>query len=437
MRISVFGLGYVGVVSAACLARNGHDVVGVDTNPTKVTLVNDGASPIVEKGLDGLLKAAVSEGRLRATTDAAEAVMSTDMSLVCVGTPGNGNGSLNLSFVERVCRDIGSALARVDGWHLVTVRSTMLPGSMTNLVIPTLERASGKRAGVDFGVCFNPEFLREGSAVHDFDDPPKTVIGELDTRSGDVLASLYEHLPAPLFRTDIGTAEMVKYVDNAWHALKVVFANEIGNICKTAGVDSHAVMDIFCRDTKLNLSPCYLKPGFAFGGSCLPKDVRALTHYARSNDVDTPVLSSILSSNELQVRRAFDLLKAYGRRRVGVLGMSFKAGTDDLRESPLVGLIELLIGKGYELSIYDRNVSLAKLIGANRDYILEHIPHIERLMVDDPCRLLERSDIVVVGTAEPEFSSILRNVPRDTVILDLVRVDNALRERPAYQGICW
>ena len=437
MRISVFGLGYVGVVSAACLARNGHTVVGVDTNPTKVELVNAGASPIVEKGLDGLLRKALNEGRLRATTDAAEAVTSTDLSLVCVGTPGNGNGSLNLAFVERVCRDIGSALGRVDGWHLVTVRSTMLPGSMRNLVIPTLERASGKRAGVDFGVCFNPEFLREGSAVQDFDDPAKTVIGELDSRSGDVLASLYEHLPAPLFRTDIGTAEMVKYVDNAWHALKVVFANEIGNICKTAGVDSHAVMDIFCRDTKLNLSPCYLKPGFAFGGSCLPKDVRALTHYARSNDVDTPVLSSILTSNELQVRRAFQILQSYGRRRVGVLGMSFKAGTDDLRESPLVSLIELLIGKGYELMIYDRNVSLAKLIGANREYILEHIPHIERLMVDDPCRLLERSDILVVGTAEPEFSSILRNVPSDTVILDLVRVDNALRERPAYQGICW
>src|SRR5690606_16304320 len=361
---------------------------------------NDGASPIVEKGLDELLRNAVAEGRLRATMNAADAVAASDVSLVCVGTPGNGNGSLNLAFVERVCRDIGRALAGVDDWRLVAVRSTMLPGSMRNLVIPALEQASGKRAGADFGVCFNPEFLREGSAVHDFDDPPKTVIGEIDERSGDVLASLYEHLPAPLFRTDLGTAEMVKYVDNAWHALKVVFANEIGNICKVADIDSHAVMDIFCRDTKLNLSPCYLKPGFAFGGSCLPKDVRALTHYARSNDVDTPVLSSVLASNELQIRRAFSLLQAYGRRRIGVLGMSFKAGTDDLRESPLVGLIELLIGKGYELSIYDRNVSLAKLIGANRDYILEHIPHIERLMVDDPHRLVERSDILVVGTAE-------------------------------------
>src|SRR5690606_38933248 len=325
MRISIFGLGYVGVVSAACLARNGHAVVGVDTNPTKVALINDGASPIVEKGLDELLRNAVAEGRLRATMNAADAVAASDVSLVCVGTPGNGNGSLNLAFVERVCRDIGRALTGVDDWRLVAVRSTMLPGSMRNLVIPALEQASGKRAGADFGVCFNPEFLREGSAVHDFDDPPKTVIGEIDERSGDVLASLYEHLPAPLFRTDLGTAEMVKYVDNAWHALKVVFANEIGNICKVADIDSHAVMDIFCRDTKLNLSPCYLKPGFAFGGSCLPKDVRALTHYARSNDVDTPVLSSVLASNELQIRRAFSLLQAYGRRRIGVLGMSFKA----------------------------------------------------------------------------------------------------------------
>jgi GDP-mannose 6-dehydrogenase len=437
MRISVFGLGYVGVVSAACLARNGHTVIGVDTNRAKVALVNEGASPIVEKGLDGLLKSAVAEGRLRATTNAAEAIADTEMSLVCVGTPGNGNGSLSLAFVERVCRDIGAALAHIDDWRLVTIRSTMLPGSMRELVIPTLERASGKRAGIDFGVCFNPEFVREGSAVHDFDDPPKTVIGELDERSGAMLASLYEHLPAPLFRTDLGTAEMVKYVDNAWHALKVVFANEIGNICKMAGVDSHAVMDIFCRDTKLNLSPYYLKPGFAFGGSCLPKDVRALTHYARSNDVDTPVLSSILASNELQIRQAFNMLQSYGRRRVGVLGMSFKAGTDDLRESPLVGLIELLIGKGYDLCIYDRNVSLAKLIGANRDYILEHIPHIERLMVDDPCQLLERSDVLIIGTAEAEFTNILRNASRDTVILDLVRLDNALRERPSYQGICW
>lgn len=437
MRIAVFGLGYVGVVSAACLARNGHTVVGVDTNRTKVALVNEGVSPIVEKGLEEILRNAVDEGRLRATTDANEAVQSADVAMVCVGTPGNGNGSLNSAFVERVCRDIGQALARVDGRRVVAVRSTMLPGSMRDLVIPTLEEASGKRAGADFGVCFNPEFLREGSAVHDFDDPPKTVIGEIDEASGDVLAALYEHLPAPLFRTDLGTAEMVKYVDNAWHALKVVFANEIGNVCKVAGVDSHAVMDIFCQDTKLNLSPCYLKPGFAFGGSCLPKDVRALTHYARSHDVETPVLSSILASNELQIRRAFNLLQGYGRRRIGVLGMSFKAGTDDLRESPLVGLIEFLIGKGYELSIYDRNVSLAKLIGANRDYILEHIPHIEKLMVDDPCRLIERSDILIIGTAEAEFSEILRNVSHDTVILDLVRLDNALRERPAYQGICW
>src|SRR5690606_2268856 len=261
--------------------------------------------------------------------DATDAVQQSETMLICVGTPGNGNGSLNLAYVERVCRDIGNALAGLDEWRLVTIRSTMLPGSMHEVVIPALERASGKKAGVDFGVCFNPEFLREGSAVRDFDDPPKTVIGELDERSGEVLASLYEHLPAPLFRTDLGTAEMVKYVDNAWHALKVVFANEIGNVCKIANVDSHAVMDIFCRDTKLNLSPCYLKPGFAFGGSCLPKDVRALTHYARSNDVDTPVLSSILASNELQIRQAFNLLQAHGRRRIGVLGMSFKAGTDD------------------------------------------------------------------------------------------------------------
>lgn len=439
MRVAVFGLGYVGVVSAACLARDGHNVIGVDTNRGKVELVNDGASPIVEGGLAEILGDAVRSGALRATSDAAEAVRDADVSLICVGTPGNGNGSLSLEFVDRVCRDIGEALADVPGWRVVTLRSTMLPGSMRDRVIPALEAASGKKAGIDFGVCFNPEFLREGSAVKDFDDPPKTVIGQLDERSGDLLAELYAGVPGPKFRTDLPTAEMVKYVDNAWHALKVSFANEIGNICKCCEVDSHAVMDIFCKDTKLNLSPYYLKPGFAFGGSCLPKDVRALTYYARSRDVETPVLSAILPSNELQIARAFEMLQRYGRRRIGVLGMSFKAGTDDLRESPLVGLIERLIGKGYDLSVYDRNVSMAKLIGANRDYILRHIPHIEKLMVDDPCRLLETSEILVVGTPEPEFSKILENAAEGTVILDLVRtkLGDGLWERASYQGICW
>src|SRR5690606_16271888 len=291
MRIAGFGLGYGGIVSAACLARDGHRVIGVDTNRIKVELVNDGASPIVEAGLAEMIGDAVRTGALRATVDATEAVAETELSFVCVGTPGNGNGSLSLEFVDRVCRDIGAALAEVSGWHLVAIRSTMLPGSMRETVIPALEAASGKTAGVDFGVCFNPEFLREGSAVKDYEDPPKTVIGELDERSGDVLERLYAPLPGPKFRTDLATAEMVKYVDNAWHALKIAFANEIGNISKSCGVDSHAVMDIFCRDTKLNLSPCYLKPGFAFGGSCLPKDVRALTYYARSHDLETPVLS--------------------------------------------------------------------------------------------------------------------------------------------------
>ena len=437
MKISVFGLGYVGIVSSACLARDGHVVVGVDTNRNKVDLVNDGASPIVEKGLNGLLRDAVSRGALRATDDAEEGVRDTELSLICVGTPGNGNGSISLKHVEKVCWDIGAGLRASDEWHLVAVRSTILPGCMQELVIPALEEASGKRAGRDFGVCFNPEFLREGSAVKDFDEPPKTVIGELDERSGEKLARIYERVPAPLFRTDLATAEMIKYVDNSWHALKVAFANEIGNICKSSSVDSHAVMEIFCQDTKLNLSPYYLKPGFAFGGSCLPKDVRALTYYARSRDIDTPVLSSILPSNVQQIDRAFAMLQAHGRCRVGVLGMSFKAGTDDLRESPLVSLIELLIGKGYEVCIYDRNVSMAKLIGANREYILEHIPHIEKLMVDDPRELVERSDMVVVGTSEPEFPQVLLGLSDDTPVLDLVRVGGDASARPSYQGICW
>lgn len=436
MRVAIFGLGYVGVVTAACLARDGHSVVGVDTNDAKVRAINEGVSPIIEKDIDKLLDSAVSRGALRATSDAAEAISHSTISLVCVGTPGSANGSLNLQFVENVCREIGAALKAVDFWHVVAVRSTMLPGCMRSLVIPTLEGSSGKRAGHDFGVCFNPEFLREGSAVKDFDEPPKTVIGEIDGRSGEALLEIYGRLSARLFRTDLETAEMVKYVDNTWHALKVAFANEIGNVCKAAGVDSHAVMDIFCQDTKLNLSPYYLKPGFAFGGSCLPKDVRALTYYARTVDVDTPVLSAILPSNGLQVDRALALIQGYGRRRVGILGMSFKAGTDDLRESPLVTLIERLIGKGYDVCIYDRNVQMAKLVGANKSYIVEHIPHISKLMVDDPQALMARSDLVVVGTNEPEFPGALENAREGTVVLDLVRVETE-EHALTYEGICW
>jgi GDP-mannose 6-dehydrogenase len=436
MRISIFGLGYVGAVSAGCLANDGHTVVGVDPNRTKVGLINRGASPIIEKNIGEIIATTVAEGRLRATADAGEAVMDTELSLICVGTPSQWNGSLDLSYVRRVCEEIGAALREKRDFHVLVARSTMLPGSMRSVVIPTLEAASGKTAGVDFGVCNNPEFLREGSAVYDYYHPPKTVIGETDPRSGDLLVELYRRLDAPLIRTDVETAEMVKYTDNAWHALKVVFANEIGNLCKSLGIDGHRVMEIFCRDTKLNLSPYYLKPGFAFGGSCLPKDVRALNYKAKTLDLDLPLLGAILPSNHLQVEKGIRMIVDKGHRKVGILGFSFKAGTDDLRESPMVDVIEHLIGKGYELKLYDRNVNLATLVGANRDYILNRIPHIFRLMVDSLDEVLEFAETLVIGNGAQEFEAVPGRLRPGQVVVDLVRITGE-RSGGSYDGICW
>ena len=436
-KISVFGLGYVGVVSAACLARDGHTVVGVDPNETKVGLIRDGKTPVIEAEVDDLIREAVADGRLSAHTDARAAVAQTDISLVCVGTPSQPNGSLDLRYVEAVCQEIGQAIRIKDAYHVVVMRSTMLPGTMLELVLPTLEAQSGKIAGRDFGVAVNPEFLREGTAVYDYRNPPKTVIGCSDAKSGEIVADLYRHLPADLVVTDLKTAEMVKYVDNVWHALKVGFANEVGNVAKLLGVDGHRVMDIFCLDTKLNLSPYYLKPGFAFGGSCLPKDLRAFTYKAKTLDLNLPILESVLLSNELQVRRGFDMVTAKGGRRVGILGFSFKAGTDDLRESPLVELIERLIGKGYELRVYDRNVNLARLVGANRDYILNRIPHIAALMVDSMDDAIAEADVVVIGNGDPEFRAVPGQLREGQQLVDLVRIDENRRSDGSYDGICW
>ena len=435
MRISIFGLGYVGAVSAGCLARQGHEVIGVDPAQAKVELVNAGRTPIIEKDIGEIIDQMTRTKRLRATTDVAAAVRDSELSLICVGTPSRVNGGLDLSYVRRVCEQIGSELRHKDAFHVVVARSTMLPGSMREVVIPTLEESSGKKAGADFGVCINPEFLREGTAVHDFHFPPKTVIGELDKRSGDVVVELYRDITAPLIRTDIETAEMVKYTDNVWHALKIGFANEIGNICKAQGIDGQRVMDIFCRDTKLNLSPYYLRPGFAFGGSCLPKDVRALTYKARTLDLDLPILNAILPSNERQVERGLRMVMATGHRRVGVLGFSFKAGTDDLRESPMVEVIERLLGKGYELKLYDRNVRLAGLVGANRDYILNRIPHISRLMVERLDDVLDFGETIVVGNADPEFRAVPHRVREDQALIDFVRITE--NNKGNYFGICW
>ena len=436
MKISIFGLGYVGAVSAGCLATSGHEVIGVDPNQKKVDLINAGSTPIIEKDIGEMIAAAVGSGHLRATTDVRDAVLGSDMSLICVGTPSQLNGNLDLSHVRKVCEQIGGALRERNDFHVVVARSTMLPGSMTTVVIPTLEAASGKKAGIDFGVCNNPEFLREGTAVYDYYHPPKTVIGETDERAGDLLVKLYEKMDAPLVRTDVATAEMVKYTDNTWHAVKVAFANEIGNICKAIGIDGHKVMEIFCQDTKLNLSPYYMKPGFAFGGSCLPKDVRALTYKARSLDLELPLLDSILPSNRKQVEKGVKMIVDKGSRKVGILGFSFKAGTDDLRESPMVDVIETLLGKGFELKLFDKNVNLAALTGANQDYILNHIPHISKLMVNSMEGVLQFADTVVIGNDAAEFRQVPGMLKDHQTIVDLVRISKE-QSGGRYDGICW
>jgi len=437
MKLSVWGLGYVGTVSAGCLAQEGHEVIGVDPETRKVDLINAGKPPIIEKDIGEIIERQVAAGRLSATTEAAVAVRQTDLFLICVGTPSRSNGDIELKYVRRVCQEIGTALRDHQGAPVVVIRSTMLPGTMREVVIPTLETYAGRRAGVEFGVCINPEFLREGTAVDDFFDPPKTIIGELNRASGDLLANLYARIGAPLIRTDIETAEMVKYADNAWHALKVGFANEIGNVCKGVQVDSHRVMDIFCQDTKLNLSPYYLKPGFAFGGSCLPKDLRALLYKAKTLDLSLPILAAILPSNELQIERAMRAVIEKGSKKVGILGFSFKAGTDDLRESPVVELTERLIGKGYDLRVYDANVRLAAIHGANRDYILNHIPHISRLMTRSIDEVLDHADTIVIGNAAPEFRDVPKRLGDGQTVIDFVRVTESRSVSGVYEGICW
>jgi GDP-mannose 6-dehydrogenase len=436
--ISIFGLGYVGSVSAACLAANGHKVIAVDVNPTKVEMIRAGYSPVIEVGLGELLMKGVEKGHIQATTDAAEAVRNSSISFICVGTPSNLNGSLNLSYVRRVSEEIGWGLASKDGYHVVVARSTMLPGSTEEVVIPVLEQASEKKAARDFGVCFNPEFLREGSSIKDFYDPPFTIIGSDDEKTAVTVAELYSMLNVPLMVVPFKVAEMVKYANNAFHALKVTFANEIGNICKQQNIDSHQVMEIFCQDKKLNLSAYYLKPGFAFGGSCLPKDLRALLYHCRHFDVHPPVLESILPSNQRQIDLAYQMVKRTGRKRIGVLGFSFKAGTDDLRESPMVELIEHLIGKGYQVMVYDRNVSLANLQGANRAYIDQEIPHVASLMADSIDEILGRSEVIIIGNKSPEFERVLPRLQGDQILIDLVRItEHSFPFNGNYQGLCW
>jgi GDP-mannose 6-dehydrogenase len=436
--VSIFGLGYVGSVTAACLAAKGHSVTGVDLNASKVELLNSGKSPIVEPGMTELVQQSQSNSRLRATTDSAAAVLQTEISFLCVGTPSLRSGKLDLGHVEPVCRDIGKVLKEKNSFHLVVLRSTVLPGTAEKIVIPVLEQTSGKRLGKDFGVCVNPEFMREGTAVEDFLEPSMTVIGSSHTSHAVILRELYTWTPGRFFETSFRAAEMVKYVCNGWHALKVAFANEVGALAKELDVDAEAVTEIFIADNKLNISPSYLKAGFPFGGSCLPKDVRALTYRAKELDLKLPLLESIMPSNNEHLHRAVEMVLDTGKKNIAMLGLSFKAATDDLRESPQVQLVKHLLGEGRQVKIWDDNVSLGRLIGSNRDYIEQAIPHIGSLLENDLAQILHDAEVVVVATRSIRREQLQPYLRPDHSVIDLVNLEKKRRpEADHYEGICW
>jgi GDP-mannose 6-dehydrogenase len=420
VKIAIFGLGYVGSVSSACLAAAGHDVIGVDVDERKLAMLRSGRSPINEPGLDELLARAIAEGRLTVTNDTKAAVQAAEVSLLCVGTPSRKNGSLDSSYLERVMEDIGEALKERAGYHVIAVRSTLLPGVLLSRLVPLLEAASGRVAGRDFGVCVNPEFLREGSAIKDFDHPPFTLIGETDSRAGDVLRSAYAHLTAPVHRVAPDEASMVKYASNNYHALKVAFANEIGAVCHELGIDGQRVMQVFCEDRELNVSPRYLRPGFGFGGSCLPKDLRAIVHVAKDHDVTTPLLNSVLGSNDAHIHRVVDTVLEKRRKSVVLIGLSFKVGSDDLRESPFVRFAEQLIGKGVPLHIFDPDVAIDDVFGRNRAYVEQLLPHVGHLLVTNPDGLLAEADLVIVGKKIPQIELLLQRLRPDQAVIDLV-----------------
>ena len=437
MRISVFGLGYVGAVAAACLARQGHSVVGVDTQPHKVDALNDGRSPLVEPGLAELIRDGVGAGRLSATLSAAAALAASEMALVCVGTPSQRAGGVDLEQLRRCCEGIGAALRYRSEPYLVAVRSTVPPGTMSGAVGPWLEAASGRLVGAGLGLCYQPEFLREGQAIADFEHPARTVIAASDHASGERLASLYAGLHAPLIRTDFATAELLKYVDNAWHALKVGFANEIGSLARAQGVDGRALMAIFRSDRKLNLSGEYLSPGLAFGGSCLPKDLRALRHIGRASGLELPLLEAVLPSNQRHLERVLARIRSHAATRIGVIGLSFKPGTDDVRESPMVELIERLIGKSCKVRVFDPLVDPAALVGANRAFALAHLPHVARLVRPALELVIERAQLLVIGhVAAADARTVLAHAGTRRV-LDCARGDFGLEALPGYEGICW
>jgi GDP-mannose 6-dehydrogenase len=439
MRISVFGIGYVGAVSAGCLARDGHFVVAVDPNADKVATLNAGRSPILEPGLGAVISEQVQSGRLKAIGDPRQAIKETNVSFVCVGTPSRFNGSLDTGYVLRAAEEIGRAIADKDDFHTVVFRSTVLPGTIGEVAIPALARASGKRPGIDFGVGYHPEFLRESTAIRDYDEPGTVIIGALEPEDSTVkiLREINAAMAVEPSVVAIKTAEAIKYVNNCWHALKVSFSNEIGNICKASGIDSHEVMEILCADTRLNISTAYMKPGFAFGGSCLPKDLRAIRFRARELDVPTPVLDATLAANEVQLRRAYDMVAQIGSRRVGIVGLSFKSNTDDLRESPMVELAERLYGKGFDLRIFDPEVRYSSLVGANLHYVRSHIPHLSSLLEEDLESVCNHAEVLVIGKRDSDAVRAVDLTRGKAKVVDLVRLAANDRSSGGYDGICW
>ncbi len=437
LSISLFGLGYVGSVSAACFAHMGHKVTGVDISKAKVEMLDSGRTPIIEARMEELVAEANKLCRLHATTDSTAAVLASDISFVCVGTPSLRSGKLDLSHVEHVSREIGTALKQKSTFHTIVLRSTVLPGTTETLMVPTIESASGKKAGADFAVCYNPEFMREGSAVGDFLQPPYTILGSQDPRHLAILRELYKDIPAATFEVSIRVAEMVKYVSNLYHAVKVGFANEVGTLCKHSGVEADQVTKIFMSDTKLNISSAYLSPGFAFGGSCLPKDLRAITYRGKELDLELPLLESLMPSNAKHVDRGVEAVLRTGKRKIAMLGLSFKAGTDDLRESPQVQLIKRLLGEGCQVKVWDKDVSLGRLAGSNRQYIEEVIPHIGSLLSADMAEVIHDSDVVVIGT-KIEKADLAKLLSSAQIVIDLVNLDPSRRPPAAsYEGICW
>jgi len=438
MSISIFGLGYVGAVSLACLARDGHSVIGVDVDPAKLELIRSGKTPVVEEGMVELVAQVAASGRVSVTTDVVQAVMDSDLSLVCVGTPSAPNGSQDQSAIVKLAHELGRAVLGKMGAHVFVFRSTLVPGTVEDVLRPILEQESGKRDGEGFHVCFQPEFLREGTSIRDYDRPPFTVVGASSEHALAQLKALFGHLPCTFHATSIRSAEMVKYCCNNFHAVKITFANETARLCEALGVDAFEVMDLVCRDTQLNISPAYLKPGFAFGGSCLPKDLRATLYLAKSRDVELPMLGHVLQSNRVHAEHAIAKVLASGRRRVGMIGLSFKTGTDDLRESPLVLMAEQFIGKGLNVLVYDPEVHLSRLLGANRRFIEQHVPHIGSLMRGEIESVIGESDVLVVGLSDAKsFEALARHVREDQIILDLVNIPRREALRGKLVGLCW